>query len=67
MNSHMGPLHSMNKRVNLSPWITIVKPKVMHDSLWPKTDVDQGNLNALDRKYWLHSRFVPIAGAQNLD
>lgn len=40
---------------------------MMHDNLWPKTDVDQTDLNALDRKYWLYSHFVPIGSAQNPD
>ena len=62
-----GPLHSINKRADLSSWITVEKSQMMHDNLWPKTDVDQTDLNALDRKYWLYSHFVPIASAQNPD
>ena len=40
---------------------------MMHDNLWPKSDVDQTYVNALDRKYWLYSHFVPIASVQNPD
>jgi hypothetical protein len=46
-----GPLHSINKRVDLSSCITVEKSQMMHDNLWPKTDVDQTDVNALDRKY----------------